>query len=131
MDAKTVLVVEDDEASQYILGTILRHRGYNVVSATSAAAASRVLESSRPDLVIMDIGLPGVDGFALTESIRADPRTRDLPVLVVTVHVFPQDVRRAYEVGCSDFMAKPVDPLAVVDRVRSMIGPPHSPDGHD
>lgn len=124
MDAKTVLVVEDDEASQYILSTILRHKGYNVVSATTAAAASRVLEEKPPDLVVMDIGLPGVDGFALTESIRANPRTCDLPVLVVTVHVFPEDVKRAHDAGCTGFMAKPVDPLAVVERIRSIIGPP-------
>ena len=124
-----MLVVEDDEASQYILATILRHVGYNAVTAISAAAATRILEENPPDLVIMDIGLPGIDGFALTEMIRADPRTHDLPVLVVTVHVFPQDVRRAQEAGCSGFMAKPVDPLAVVERVRSMIGEPQSNDG--
>jgi CheY-like chemotaxis protein len=121
---RSVLLVEDDEASQYILATLLRHVGYHTLVARTAAAAMKILERQPPDLVIMDIGLPGVDGFALTERIRSDPRTRDLPVLVVTVHVFPEDIQRAAQAGCTGFMAKPVDPLAVVARVKSLIGPP-------
>ena len=122
--AKSILVVEDDEASQYILRTILDYVGYRTLTASTAAAATRILNDSPPDLVVMDIGLPGVDGFALTEAIRNDPRTRDLPVLVVTVHVFPDDVRRAVQAGCTEFLAKPVDPMTVVEHVKALIGPP-------
>lgn len=126
--AKSVLIVEDDEASQYIFSTILHHRGYRTLAAATAEDATRLLEESTADLVIMDIGLPHVDGFTLTERIRANPRTEDVPVLVITVHVFPDDVRRAEKAGCTDFMAKPADPMDVADRVLDMIGPPY-PEG--
>lgn len=122
--AKSVLIIEDDEASQFIFSTILDHSGYRTLSARSAEEAARLLAEDTADLVIMDIGLPHVDGFTLTERIRADPRTQDLPVLVVTVHVFPDDVRRAENAGCTDFMAKPADPMDVLERVIDMIGPP-------
>lgn len=122
--AKAVLIVEDDEASQYIFTTILAHKGYRTLSAASAAAASRLLEENRVELVIMDIGLPLVDGFTLTRRIRENPVTRDVPILVITVHVFPEDVRRAEEAGSTAFMPKPVDPLLVAERVQQMIGPP-------
>ena len=120
---KTVLIIEDDEASQYIYGAILEHAGYHVVRARSGDAAARMLADLTPDLVVMDLGLPGVDGFDLTSSIRADPRTRHVPVLVVTVHVFPQDRKRAAEVGSTDFMPKPLDPSSLLVRVESLIGP--------
>lgn len=119
-----MLIVEDDEASQFIFSTILAHRGYRTLSAASAEDASRLLAEGGADLVIMDIGLPKVDGFTLTERIRADPSTHDIPVLVITVHVFPDDVRRAEEAGCTAFMPKPVDPMDVANRVMELIGPP-------
>lgn len=123
-ESKTVLLIDDDEASQYIYGAILEHAGYRVERARSGDVAARMLTELDPDLVVMDLGLPGVDGFDLTRSIRANPRTCNVPVLVVTVHIFPQDRRRATEVGSTDFMAKPLDPSALLARVESLIGRP-------
>ncbi|HEX6309491.1 MAG TPA: response regulator [Longimicrobiales bacterium] len=123
VDVKTVLLIEDDEASQYIYTTMLEHAGYRIVQARTGPAAADLLERMHPDLVIMDIGLPGVSGFELTRSIRDNPSTRDVPVLVITVHVFPDDVKRAHESGCTGFMAKPVDPSVVLEQVQALIGP--------
>lgn len=125
-EAKTVLLIEDDDASQYIYGVILEYAGYRVERARTGGAAAQMLAQMKPDLVVMDLGLPGVDGFELTASIRADPRIRHVPILVVTVHVFPQDQARAADAGSTDFMPKPLDPSALLARVESLIGPARS-----
>lgn len=122
-----VLLVEDDEASQYIFGTILTHRGYSVRYARSGPQGLRMLRETAPDVVVLDIGIPEMDGFEVLEHIRADPQTRDLPVVVVTVHVFEADQRRAVEAGCDVFLKKPLEPSALVNELERLLGPPPTP----
>jgi two-component system, cell cycle response regulator DivK len=122
---KTVLIIEDDDASQYVFGTMLEHAGYRVLHARNARSGLKLVETDAPDLMILDLGLPEVDGYSLLEQIRGRPETKALPVLVVTVHVFPQDEKRAYEAGCDHFMKKPVEPSALAQQVTAMIGPAH------
>jgi two-component system, cell cycle response regulator DivK len=121
---KTVLIVEDDESAQYIFGTILQSGGYRTLTARDAHAAQALLAESLPDLIIMDVGLPGeVDGFELTRRVRSDPATRDLPILVITVYTFESDQRQAEAAGCTKFMPKPVVPSDVLTEVERLIGP--------
>jgi two-component system, cell cycle response regulator DivK len=121
---KTVLLVEDEESARYIFGTILEHAGYRTLKARDAAAGFRILDADQPDLIIMDLGLPGeVDGFRMTEMLREDPRTRDVPIVVVTVFAFEHDEQRARAAGCTSFLAKPVQPSEIVAEVRRLIGP--------
>lgn len=110
MTAASILMVEDDHASRYIFGTVLRHHGFEVVEAITARSAFEQLEQRSFDLIVLDIGLPQVSGFDFLEALRGDPRTAHLPVIVATVHVFPEDEKRARDAGCSIFLKKPLWP---------------------
>jgi CheY-like chemotaxis protein len=122
--AKTVLIVEDDPSATYIFDAMLTHAGYRSVVVSTGRDALGRLGEMMPDLLLIDIGLPGeLDGFDLTAAVRRD-YSPELPILVVTVHVFPEDVERAWAAGCTAFMSKPVAPTQVLDKVRALIGPP-------
>jgi CheY-like chemotaxis protein len=121
---KTILIVEDDPSATYIFDAMLTHVGYRSVVVGTGHDALRRLSEALPDLLIVDLGLPGnIDGFDLTAAVRRE-YSLDLPILVVTVHAFPRDMERAWEAGCTAFMSKPVAPTTVVDKVRELIGPP-------
>jgi CheY-like chemotaxis protein len=119
---KTVLLVEDDEASQYIYTTVLAHHGYSVVSARTGTHGLALLRETLPDVVVLDIGLPGIDGFDFLKQVRAEPRTERLPVLVVTVHVFDADAARARDAGCDLFLKKPLRPALLAQEVGRILG---------
>ena len=127
MQRPDVLLVEDDEASRYIFGTILTHHGYSVRYARSGPQGLQRLEEELPDAVVLDIGLPGIDGFELLERIRADARTRSLPVVVATVHVFEADQRRAAAAGCDVFLKKPLEPTNLLHELDRLLGRPPAP----
>ncbi len=117
----TVLLVEDDEDSRAIYGTVLRHAGYFVLEALDGAAGVEAVQRHRPDLVVMDAGLPGVDGWDATARIKADPATAQVLVLVLTVHGQAEDQARAEAAGCDAFVLKPTDPRGLADTVARLI----------
>lgn len=104
-----ILVVDDEPANLRLMTLVLRPRGYEVVTAEDAVAAVRVLEASPVDLLILDIGLPGMDGLALTRRLRADERWRSLPIVAWTAYAMASDEARTRAAGCDDFLSKPVD----------------------
>jgi CheY-like chemotaxis protein len=119
-----VLLVEDDEPSRYIYRSILEHHGFEVWEARTAGHAFDLLRDRLPDIVVVDIGLPGVDGFEVLERLRADPRTSSIPTIVATVYVFPQDEARALQAGCRLFLKKPLEPGRLLAAIRSELGIP-------
>jgi CheY-like chemotaxis protein len=121
LSPRTVLLVEDDDASQYIYATVLTHYGYTVVSARTGVRGLELLQDALPDAVVLDIGLPGIDGFEFLERVRNDPRTAHLPVLVVTVHVFDADVERARSAGCDVFLKKPLKPALLAEEITRIL----------
>jgi CheY-like chemotaxis protein len=121
LQPRTVLLVEDDEASQYIYATVLEHYGYSVVPARTGPHGLDLLQGTLPDIVVLDIGLPGIDGFGFLERMRADPRTARIPVLVVTVHVFDVDMERAHAAGCDVFLKKPLRPALLAEEVARVL----------
>lgn len=124
MTQKRILIVEDDEASHYIFGALLQHHGYEVLQAWGADEALRSCRESPPDLVIMDVGLPEVDGFEITRQIKSDPATRHIPVVIVTVHIFEHDRAAAEEAGCDLFLEKPIEPRVLAVEVARVLGIP-------
>ena len=122
MKPRTVLLIEDNEAALHIFSTILRHAGYLVLQARTGSEAFRHLETELPDVAVVDIGLPGVDGFEVVARLKAESRTREIPIVVATVHVFPTDEARALELGCDVFLRKPVEPLRLVAAVDGLLG---------
>jgi two-component system cell cycle response regulator DivK len=119
---KTVLLVEDDEASIDIFTTILLHGGYQVLSAKSASDGVEMAVAHRPDIVVVDLGLPDAPGFDVLSELTGHPATQETPLIVCTVHVFEHDVARARRAGGDVFLQKPISPqdlLANVDRLLS------------
>jgi len=117
----TILLVEDDEDSRAIYGTVLRHAGFRVLEARDGEAALRSVGAERPDLVVMDAGLPVVDGWDATRTIKDDPATATLPVLLLTVHGQESDVERARLAGCDAYVLKPADPVMLAAMVGRML----------
>ncbi len=123
MTPRTVLLVEDNEDSREIYGTLLRHQGYRVLLAESGTEGLEAAREHRPDIVVLDLGLPEMDGFEVARHLREDPRTSGIPILVLTVHGQPGDRADAEEAGADRYVVKPADPTGVGELVGRMIGP--------
>jgi len=121
MIAKTILLVEDDEDSRTIYGTVLRHAGYGVLEARNGEVAMRVVHEHAPDFIVMDAGLPVLDGWRATSLLKRDPATSSIPILILTVHGQTEDVARAREVGCDAYILKPMDPADLVGTIEKML----------
>ena len=119
---QTLLLVEDNEDNRIIYSTVLRHVGYDVVEALDGLQAISLARSVHPDLILMDISIPGVDGWEATRVLRQDPQMRDIPIVALTAHALADDRERAQAVGFTSYLAKPVEPRAVVAEVQRWIG---------
>ena len=115
-----VLVVDDQDANRRLLEAVLSPRGYRVVTADSGEAALRLLDADPPDVVLLDILMPGIDGYEVCRRIRADPRTAVLPVVMITASGEQEKVR-ATESGADDFITKPFDQAELLARIRSLV----------
>jgi two-component system, cell cycle response regulator DivK len=124
MSKKTVLIVEDHCETRAINTVYLERHGYRVVAAEDGETGVRSAREHRPDLILMDLSIPVLDGFRATEQIKGDPKTRDIPVVVLTAHSYGSAGRRARLAGCDGFLAKPCDPNRLLSEVRQRIGPP-------
>jgi CheY-like chemotaxis protein len=112
----TVLVVEDNWINRKMVHDLLADR-FEVLEAESAAAARDILREHLPDLILMDVQLPGMDGLTFTRLLKADPTTRPIPVVGVSAHAMDADVRRAFDAGCTDYIIKPIDIDTFADQV--------------
>ena len=104
-----ILLVEDNEMNRDMLSRRLARRGYAVLAAMDGQAAVEAALRELPDLVLMDMGLPVLDGWEATRRIKANPRTATIPVIALTAHAMAADRERALAAGCEDFDTKPVD----------------------
>jgi len=114
--------VEDNEDNRIIYSTVLRHTGYEVVEARDGLQAVALARSMLPDLILMDISIPEMDGWEATRILRSDPATRDIPIIALTAHALADDRERASLIGFTSYLAKPIEPRAVVAEVRRWIG---------
>ena len=118
----TVLLVEDNEDNRIVYSTILRHFGYRVLEAQSAEDGLVTAEREQPQLILMDVGLPGMDGWEATAQLKSNERTRHIPVVALTAHALNEHRQRAMEVGCDAYLAKPVEPREVLSTVQRFVG---------
>ncbi len=116
-----ILVIEDNPANQLLVQTILEQAGYGVEVTASAADALSILERRRPDLILMDVQLPGQDGLALTRQLKADPTTAAIPVAALTAHAMAGVRELALAAGCVGYISKPIDTRALGDQVRRFL----------
>lgn len=104
----SILIVEDNPASQKLLGDLLERVGHDVVIVDNASDGLARAATEPPDLIIMDVSLPGMDGLTATRTLRADPVGRSIPVLAVTANAMAGDKDRVLAAGCTDYLAKPI-----------------------
>ncbi len=112
----TLLIVEDNESNLKLFLAVLMGSEFRVLTATDAERGLQIVRESRPDLVLMDVALPGMDGLSATRILKADPETAGIPVVALTAHAMDGDAERALDAGCSGYLTKPVDTRAFADR---------------
>jgi CheY-like chemotaxis protein len=114
-----ILVVEDNPANQLLASTVLEEEGFTVDLAESAVEAVRRIDAHRPDIVLMDVQLPGQDGLSLTRELKANPATSSIPVVALTANAMVGDHEGALAAGCIGYISKPIDVEKFVDQVRT------------
>lgn len=123
-----VLVVDDEPNILLSLEFLMQQAGYSVVTAADAEQASRLIEANRPDLVLLDISLPGMSGFDLLEQLRQTDPTRDLPVIMLTAHGREVEKEKGLALGANDYITKPFSTRDLVSRVATLLAD-HSSEG--
>jgi CheY-like chemotaxis protein len=112
-----ILVIEDNPANMKLTTTVLSRSGYHVISAADAEAGMLLAKSEHPDLILMDVQLPGMDGLTATGLLKQDPATRHIPVIALTAFAMKGDRKRMLEGGCDDYVTKPIDYKAFLETV--------------
>ena len=118
---KRILIVEDHEENRRILRLLLESASYEVIEATTGEEGVTMAEQARPDLILMDIQLPGVDGYEATRRIKANPDLQKIPLFVVTSYALSGDDVKAFEAGCDAYMTKPVNLRQLLAKVREYL----------
>jgi CheY-like chemotaxis protein len=114
-----ILLVEDNEVNRRLAEFLLRSQGYEVLEAATAEAAFEILATERPDLIVMDIQLPDMDGLEATRRLKEDPVLRDIPVVAVTSYAMTGDQQRAIAAGCIGYITKPIDKATFIGEIAS------------
>lgn len=116
-----ILLVEDNELNRDMLSRRLERRGYKVVVAFDGEEGVTKARSEAPDLVLMDMSLPGLDGWEATRLLKADPLTSKLPIIALTAHAMSSDREKAMEAGCNDYDTKPVDLVRLLGKIEGWL----------
>ena len=116
-----ILLVEDDEMSLDMLSRRLQRNGYEVIAASDGEKAVTMVRSETPELILMDISLPGMDGWEATKRIKASPESSAIPIIALTAHAMEGDREKAFEVGCDDYDTKPVELVRLLDKIEALL----------
>ena len=120
-----ILAVEDQEDNMQILRDLLVNAGYEMIEAENGEEALAAVATQRPDLILMDIQIPIIDGYEVTRRIKADPALRSIPIIAVTSHAIGSGEEKARAAGCDDFVAKPYSPRQLLTKICQYL--PNSP----
>ena len=121
-----ILIIEDTENNRVLLSRRLKPRGYEIVTADDAERGLALLPAERPDLILMDVGLPGMDGWTATRQLKSDPASRQIPVIALTAHAMEGDREKAMQAGCDDYETKPIDFNRLFEKIERLLGQPPS-----
>jgi two-component system cell cycle response regulator DivK len=119
--SKLILVVEDQEDNRRIFRDLLTSNGYEVIEAVNGIEGVSLAENHRPDLILMDIQLPGIDGYEATRQIKANHDLKNIPIIVVTSYALSGDDLKAFDAGCDAYVAKPFSPRELLTKIREYL----------
>jgi two-component system cell cycle response regulator DivK len=117
-----ILLVEDNEMNRDMLSRRLERKGYEVILAVEGQQAIDLATSEKPDLILMDMSLPVVNGWEATRRLKADGQTRQIPIIALTAHAMPEDERKAREAGCNDYDTKPIELPRLMGKIEALLG---------
>ncbi len=116
-----ILVVDDNPTNLKLASNVLEMAGYSTIKAADAEEAQKILQQTTPDLILMDIALPGMDGLTLTRKLKADERLQHVPVIALTAFAMKGDDQKALDAGCSGYITKPIDTRKLAQRVSDFL----------
>lgn len=117
----TILYVEDNRDNRTLIRRILMVEGFSVIEAENATRALQILETQSPDLILMDINMPDIDGYTLTGRLKARPRLQSVPIIALTANVMRGDRERTLEAGCDGYIQKPIDVDTLPQQIRRFL----------
>ncbi len=117
-----ILLVEDNEMNRDMLTRRLERKGFEVVIAVDGQAGVDMASCSSPDIILMDLSLPVIDGWEATRKIKADPATHSIPVIALTAHAMAGDEQKALQAGCNDYDTKPIDLKRLLGKIETLLG---------
>lgn len=118
-----ILVVEDNPANQMLTSAVIEREGYQVELAASAVEAEHLIAAHKPDLILMDVQLPGLDGLSFARALRSAPETAAIPVVALTAHAMAGDREQALGAGCAGYISKPIDTRTFGEQIRAFLPP--------
>ena len=119
MEQKIILYIEDNYHNRRIVRKILQSRGYTLVEAEDGVSGLAMVHELKPPLILLDIGLPGIDGIEVVGRVKADPELRHIPVIALTASAMRGDKERFIEAGCDDYLSKPIQAMELINKVAS------------
>ena len=117
-----ILLVEDNEMNRDMLSRRLKRKDFEVVIAVDGQAGIDMASSSNPDIILMDLSLPVIDGWEATRQIKANPATQSTPIIALTAHAMAGDEQKALEAGCDDYDTKPVNLKRLLEKIGNLLG---------
>lgn len=120
-DPRTILHVEDNFDNRLLVRRLLNASGYQVIEAENAAGAKEALKTLRPDLILMDINMPDIDGYTLTSEIKSVPHLFGVPVIAITANVMKGDRERTFDAGCDGYIEKPIDVDRFIEQMEKFL----------
>ena len=123
----SILIVEDNEMNRDMLSRRLERQGYSVVTAIDGEQGHKMGVSESPDLILMDVGLPDIDGWEVTRLLKTDEKARRIPIIALTAHALVSDREKAFEAGCDDYDTKPVDFVRLTEKIKKLIAEKREP----
>jgi two-component system, cell cycle response regulator DivK len=121
-EGKRILVVEDNDDNMNLILDMLQSLRYDSLTAENGETGLQRAREDMPDLILMDLSLPKMNGWTATRHLKADPRTKNIPVIAVTAHAMVGDEERALEAGCDDYISKPIDVRELAHKIRHHLG---------
>ncbi len=116
-----ILLVEDNEMNRDMLSRRLQRRGYEIVIAIDGAVGVAMVDSEKPDLILMDMSLPVMDGWEATRQLKANPHTKSIPIIALTAHAMSGDREKALAAGCDDYDTKPIELSRLLEKIQTYL----------